>query len=124
MAAPTGDRGVRYGTVVDGGDVYVQTGDGLLWVAAVDGVLEATGGPAWTIEYSDWHHERYPDLDASDAGLTVSVRDMIAAMEHDERFVETLAAMPADPEGDGEGLSPRAGLFVGKLLENLQSGVD
>jgi hypothetical protein len=32
--------------------------------------------------------------------------------------------MPATAPADGTGdLSPRAGLFVGKLLENLQSGV-
>jgi hypothetical protein len=113
-------RGVRYGTVVEDGEVYVQTADGLLWVAAMDAVVAAVGGPAWTISYSDWERERY-DLDTSDEGLTVSVVDMAAAMEHGERFVETLAAMPATTS-DGD-LSPRAGLFVGKLLENLQSGV-
>jgi hypothetical protein len=118
-----GSRGVRYGTVVEGGDVYVQTGDGLLWVAEVESVLEAVGGPAWTIEYSGWHRDRYPDLDTSDEGLTVSVRDMLAAMEHDERFVDTLSAMPTTA-ATPDSLSPRAGLLVGKLLENLQSGVD
>lgn len=125
MARRTTSRGsgIRYGTVLEERDVHVQTRDGLLWVADIDAVLEAVGGPAWTIEYSDWHHERYPDLDTSDEGLTVSVRDIVAAMEHDERFVETLAAMPATSAESGA-LSPRAGLFVGKLLENLQSGVD
>ncbi|MFC7225807.1 hypothetical protein N0B31_00190 [Salinirubellus salinus] len=113
-------RGVRYGTVVEDGEVYVQTDDGLLWVAGMDDVVAAVGGPAWTISYSDWERERY-DLDTSDEGLTVSVVDMAAAMEHGGRFVETLAAMPATTR-DGD-LSPRAGLFVGKLLENLQSGV-
>ena len=119
-------RGVRYGTVVEDGEVYVQTGDGLLWVAEMDAIVTAVGGPAWTISYSDWERERY-DLDTSDEGLTVSVVDIAAAMEHGERFVETLAAMPAtgapSENGTGGGLSPRAGLFVGKLLENLQSGV-
>jgi hypothetical protein len=116
---PEETRGVRYGTVVEDGEVYVQTDDGLLWVADLDAVVAAVGGPAWTISYSDWERERY-DLDTSDEGLTVSVADIAAAMEHGERFVETLAAMPAT---GAEGLSPRAGLFVGKLLENLQSGV-
>jgi hypothetical protein len=92
----------------------------------MDAVVAAVGGPAWTIRYSDWERERY-DLDTSDEGLTVSVVDIAAAMEHGERFVETLAAMPATgaPRGDADegDLSPRAGLFVGKLLENLQSGV-
>ncbi|MEF8788892.1 MAG: hypothetical protein V5A61_02070 [Haloarculaceae archaeon] len=117
------DDGSRFATVVEGGRVRVQTRDGLLSVADFDAVVEAVGGPAWTIEYSAWHRERYPDLDTSDEGLTVDVRDMIEAMEHDERFVRTLRAMPATPAPEEE-LSPRAGLFVGKLLENLQSGVD
>jgi hypothetical protein len=117
------DGGSRFATVVQEGRVRVQTPDGLLSVADFDAVTEAVGGPAWTIEYSDWHRERYPDLDSSDEGLTVDVRDMVEAMEHDERFVTTLRALPATPAPEGE-LSPRAGLFVGKLLENLQSGVD
>ena len=116
------DDGSRFATVVEGGYVRVQSSEGLLSVAEFDEVIEAVGGPAWTIEYSDWHRERYPDLDTSDEGLTVDVRDIVEAMEHDERFVRILQAMPATAvEG---GLSPRAGLFVGKLLENLQSGVD
>jgi hypothetical protein len=121
--SPGSDDGSRFATVVEGGYVRVQTPDGLLSVADFDAVVEAVGGPAWTIEYSDWHRERYPDLDTSDAGLTVDVRDMVEAMEHDERFVTTLEAMPAT-HASGEELSPRAGLFVGKLLENLQSGVE
>ena len=116
------DDGARFATVVEGGRVRVQIHDGLVSVADFDAVVEAVGGPAWTIEYTDWHRERYPDLDTSDEGLTVDVRDIVEAMEHDERFVRTLQAMPATAREGG--LSPRAGLFVGKLLENLQSGVD
>lgn len=116
------DDGTRFATVVEQGRVRVQTRDGLLSVADFDAVVEAVGGPAWTIEYTDWHRERYPDLDTSDEGLTVDVRDIVEAMEHDERFVRTLEAMPATAHEGG--LSPRAGLFVGKLLENLRSGVD
>ena len=120
---PGGDDGSRFATLVEDGHVRVQTRDGLLSVAEFGAVIEAVGGPAWTIEYSDWHRERYPGLDTSDEGLTVDVRDMVEAMEHDERFVTTLEALPATPAA-GEELSPRAGLFVGKLLENLQAGVD
>lgn len=124
---PTGrgseSDGARFATVVEEGRIRVQTRDGLLSVADLDAVIEAVGGPAWTIEYSDWHRERYPDLDTSDEGLTVDVRDMVETMEHDERFVTTLGSMPST-SGPEEELSPRAGLFVGKLLENLQSGVD
>jgi hypothetical protein len=114
--------GVRYGTRIEDGQVYVQSEEGALLVGDATAAVEAVGGPAWTIEYSDWERERYPGLDTSDEGLVVDVRDMLSAMEHDAGFVESLRALPAHPRGDDE-LSPRMGLFVGKLLENLQSGV-
>jgi hypothetical protein len=117
-----GHGGVRYGTRIEDGQVYVQTGAGPLRVGDVASAVEAAGGPAWTIEYSDWERERY-DLDTSDEGLVVDVRDMLAAMEHDAGFVEHLRALPVDPR-DGDDLSPRMGLLVGKLLSNLQSGVE
>ena len=117
------DGGVRYGTHVEDGDIYVQTEDGPLRVGAVATAIEAVGGPAWTIDYSDWKREHYPNLDTSDEGLVVDVRDMLAAMEHDGAFVASLRALPDRPR-DEDALSPRLGLFVGKLLENLQSGVE
>jgi len=49
------------------------------------------------------------------------VADMINAMTHSEQFVETLAAQPVAASDDD--ISPRLGLFVGKLLENLDDGV-
>jgi hypothetical protein len=50
---------------------------------------------------------------------------MIAAMTHGESFVETLRAYPVEVDADsGDPLSPRLGLFVGKLLENLETGLD
>jgi hypothetical protein len=117
------DREVRHGTHVEDGQVYVQTEEGPLLVGDAATAIEAVGGPAWTIDYSDWERDRYPDLDTSDEGLVVDVRDMLAAMEHDPGFVASLRALPADAR-DGDALSPRMGLFVGKLLENLQSGVE
>jgi hypothetical protein len=61
-------------------------------------------------------------METDDEGLVVDVVDILNAMTHSERFIETLAAQPmAVPESDT--LSPRAGLFVGKLLENLENGV-
>ncbi|TSD15054.1 hypothetical protein DP107_04145 [Haloglomus irregulare] len=116
------EGGVRYGTRIEGDQVYVQTEDGPLVVGSVATAIDAVGGPAWTIDYSDWERQRYPELDTADEGLVVDVRDMLAAMEHDADFVESLRALPASPR-DGDDLSPRMGLFVGKLLENLQSGV-
>jgi hypothetical protein len=112
----------RYETYVEEGTIYVQTGDGPLAVGPVEDAVRVVGGPAWTITYSQEVTQRHPGLDTSDEGLTVDVVDIIHAMTHSERFVETLAAQPADP-GDGEKISPRLGLFVGKLLENLESGV-
>jgi hypothetical protein len=113
----------RYDTIVEDGIIYVGTGDGPLEVGEVDTALDVVGGPSWTISYSEEQRQRHPTLDTSDEGLTVDVVDMMRAMTHSERFVRTLAAQPADPT-DGDEVSPRLGLFVGKLLENLESGVD
>ncbi|MFB6142404.1 MAG: hypothetical protein ABEJ30_03570 [Halorientalis sp.] len=113
----------RHETVVEDGTVYVETPDGDLRVGALETVVDAVGGHAWTIEYSEWEREHYDDMDTADAGLTVDVVDMMEAMTHSESFVETLAAHPLEPPADGD-LSPRTGLFVGKLLENLENGLD
>ncbi|MEF8776635.1 MAG: hypothetical protein V5A43_09070 [Haloarculaceae archaeon] len=112
----------RYETHVEDGTVYVGTDDGLLEVGSVDAVLSIVGGPSWRITYSDEVKRRHPGRDTSDEGLVVDVVDMMQAMTHSERFVETLAAQPADTRGEDE-VSPRLGLFVGKLLENLDGGV-
>ena len=112
----------RYETYVEDGTIYIQTGDGPLAVGPVGDAVEVVGGPAWTITYPPEVTHRHPSLDTSDEGLTVDVVDIIHAMTHSERFLETLAAQPAEPT-DGEDISPRLGLFVGKLLENLESGV-
>lgn len=113
---------VRYDTYVEGGTIYVGTDDGPLEVGDVDSAMDVVGGPSWTITYSEELKERHPGVDTSDEGLTVDVVDMIHAMTHSERFVETLAAQPVEPS-EGDEISPRLGLFVGKLLENLESGV-
>lgn len=105
--------------------MYVSTPEGRLLVGDLDLVIDAVGGHAWTIEYSQWEREQYEDLDTSDAGLTVDVVDMMESMTHGDSFVETLRAHPAEPPEDTEGaLPPRLGLFVGKLLENLETGLD
>ena len=113
---------VRYGTYVENGTIYVGTSEGPLAVGDLDIALDVVGGPSWTITYSEVAKERHPGMDTSDEGLTVDVVDIIHAMTHSERFVETLAAQPAEPTTEDE-VSPRLGLFVGKLLENLESGV-
>lgn len=113
----------RYQTYVEDGTIYVEREDGPLEVGCVDSAIEAVGGPSWTIRYSEELKERHPGMDTSDEGLTVDVVDMIHAMTHSDRFVETLAAQPTESVAEDD-ISPRLGLFVGKLLENLESGVD
>jgi len=115
----------RYETIVEDGTVSVATDDGVLEVGELDAIVDAVGGPAWTITYTNAEKRRHPAMDTSDQGLTVDVVDVLHAMTHGEQFVETLRACPREPPADdGKGLSPRAGLFVGKLLENLESGID
>lgn len=113
----------RYATTVEEGTVYVGTPGGRVAVGDADRIVELVGGPAWTIEYSARQKRRYPDLDTADEGLTVDVLDVMLATTHDRAFVETLRAQPADP-AEGDGVSPRVGLFVGRLLSNLQYGID
>jgi len=112
----------RFDTFVEGDIVYVGTPDGQLPVGPLDDVVEAVGGPAWTITYPEHQKERYPEMDTADEGLVVDVVDMLSAMTHSERFVETLAAHPTTVPSE-DTISPRAGLLVGKLLENLENGV-
>ena len=116
------DGMARFETHVQDDTVYVGTPDGPLEVGSLEDVLDVVGGPAWTIRYSEAATERHPGMDTSDEGLVVDVVDMMQAMTHSERFVETLAAQPAEPTGEDD-ISPRLGLFAGKLLENLESGV-
>lgn len=112
----------RYETSVEDGTVYVGSSDGHVEVGEVAEILDLVGGPAWTISYTAAEKERYPAMDTSDEGLTIDVVDVIHAMTHGEKFVRTLAAQPTESPTE-EGTSPRLGLFVGKLLENLENGV-
>lgn len=115
---------VRYDTVVEDGDVFVESDGDRLEIGTVEDVLDVVGGPSWTITYTDEEKARHPEMDTSDEGLTVDVVDMMVAMTHGEQFVETLAAYPAEPPSDApNAIPPRLGLFVGKLLENLDSGL-
>ncbi len=112
----------RYGTFVEDGVIYVGTADGPLEVGPLSDALDAVGGHSWTISYAEEVTKRHPDLDTSDEGLIIDVVDSIHAMTHSDRFVDTLAAQPTAASSADE-LSPRLGLFVGKLLENLETGV-
>lgn len=113
----------RYETVVDDGDVFVRTGDGRLRVGSLDEIVSLVGGPAWEITYTDRQKRRYPDLDTSDEGLVVDVVDIVHAMVLDEGFLAALETLPADP-GDETDVAPRTGLFVGRLLGYLETGLE
>ena len=111
----------RYPTTVREGTVYIEADVGRIEIGPLETILDLVGGPAWTIRYDDWERARY-DLDTSDEGLTVDVVDTIEAMTFGSSFVTTLKAQPAEAPDD-ESVSPRLGLFVGRLLENLEYGV-
>lgn len=111
----------RYPTTVRDGTVYIEADVGRIEVGSLETIIDLVGGPAWTIRYDDWERSRY-DLDTSDEGLTVDVVDTIEAMTFGSSFVATLKAQPVEA-ADDDAVSPRLGLFVGRLLENLEYGV-
>jgi hypothetical protein len=115
---------MRYGTSVREGTVYVGRDDGDLAVGPYDDLVRAVGGPSWTISYSPWVRERYPDLDTDDEGITLDVRDFVESLTHDERFVDALAACPDRRVNEEDPLSPRLGLFVGRLVQRLERGLE
>lgn len=120
---PGQQRAERFDTVVREGVVYVGGPDGPVRVGPLDRIVDLVGGPAWTVTYSDWHRERYPDLDTGDEGLVLDVGDAVRALSHDRAFVEQLDALPGTPVSGSADVSPRVGLFVGRLLGDLQTGV-
>ena len=113
----------RRAVYVDDGKVTVETADGPLPVGDLEAIVGLVGGPAWTISYTDAQRRRHPDLDTSDEGITVDVVDVIHDMALDESIVEALASLPAET-GPDDVVSPRTGLFVGRLLGNLETGLD
>lgn len=112
----------RYETTIAENRVYVETATTIIEVGDIDTIIEVIGGPSWTISYSDHDKRAYPHIDTSDEGLTIDVVDAINAMTFDESFVETLAAQPTTAPSP-EAISPRLGLFIGRLLENLEYGI-
>ena len=123
---PEGDiyTHMRYGTSVRDGTVYVASREGDLPVGPYDAVVRSVGGPSWTISYSPWVRERYPDLATDDEGITLDVRDFVESLTLDEGFVESLAACPDWSVNEEDPLSPRLGLFVGRLFQRLERGLE
>lgn len=112
----------RFRTTVEGNTIYLTDGQETILVGDLDQVIETVGGYSWTISYSAQQKERYSNLDTSDEGLTIDVVDTINAMTFSASFVATLKAQPFEPI-EPDTLSPRLGLFIGRLLENLEFGV-
>lgn len=112
----------RHRTLIEDGTVYVAGTDTMLPVGDVETILDLLGGPAWEISYSERERARYPDLDTSDEGIIIDIVDAINAMTLEPEFVDTLAAQPRVQPGN-TAVSPRLGLFLGRLLENLENGV-
>lgn len=113
----------RHATRIDDGEVLVETDEGPLTVGSLDAIVGLVGGHAWTISYTERQKRRYPDLDTSDEGLTVDVVDVINGMALEESFVTALRRLPAHPGPEGD-VPPRTGLFVGRLLGNLETGLE
>jgi len=115
-------QAARYETVLEDGHVAVATAEGELHVGRVETVIGLLGGPAWEITYSEAQKRRYPDVDTGDEGLTVDVVDMINNMRLEREFVDSLRVLPDEPVED-RSVSPREGLFVGRLLDELETGL-
>ena len=113
----------RSGTIVEDGMVYVEADLGRIEVGTVDDIVELVGGPAWTIRYDEATRAR-SDVDTSDEGLTIDVVDTVNEMTFGPTFLQALRAQPGEsPFPGADAVSPRLGLFVGRLLENLEYGV-
>lgn len=106
----------------DGG-VYVGTGSDAIWVGDISEIRALLGGSAWTITYSDRQKARYPNLDTSDEGLTIDIVDFINGMEIKSSFRKILADLPVEKHHP-DGVPPRTGLFIGRLLEELETGLE
>lgn len=116
--------GQRYGSTVEDGTVYVDTPERRVEVGDLKQVLDHVGGSDWRVEYPEQQKRQHPDFDTSDEGLVVDVVDVINAMTLDRSFVETLAAQPDRTHGSGDTMPPRLGMFVGRLMSDLQYGVN
>jgi|TARA_B110000116_G_C16693580_1_gene516374 hypothetical protein len=113
----------RYRAIVDRDIVYIEVDVGRVKVGPLSTMIDIIGSPSWTIRYDEFDRARM-DIDTSDEGLTIDVRDTIEAMTFSGKFLKTLKSQPEIIQGWGnEAVSPRLGLFMGRLLENLEYGV-
>jgi len=114
----------RYPLSVEEGTVYIQADVGTIEVGEVTTIVEIVGGHSWTIQYDELEKRNLSRLDTSDEGLTVDIVDTIESMTLGEEFVQTLRSQPLHVLTDQpDVVSPRLGLFVGRLVENLEYGV-
>jgi hypothetical protein len=113
----------RHRTCLLDGAVYVGAGRDAIWVGDLTDIICLVGGSAWTITYSERQKRRYPDLDTSDEGLTIDIVDFINDMRIEDSFRDILTRLPAEKQHH-DGVPPRTGLFTGRLLEELETGLE
>lgn len=113
----------RHQTRLHDGGIYIGTGDNAVWVGDIADIRALIGGSAWTITYSERQKARYPNLDTSDEGLTIDIVDFINDMEIETTFRDILAELPVEKQHEDD-VPPRTGLFTGRLLEELETGLE
>lgn len=92
----------RYDTRIADDVLYLETPDGEIEVGSMTAVCELLGGETYTVEYDpEAAAMAWLDVDEDDE-LTFDVRETIADLDFDERFVRKVAGEPLDretPEG-------------------------
>lgn len=113
----------RHSIHLHDGSVFVGAASDSIWVGDIETILELVGGPAWTISYTTRQKQQYPDLDTADEGLTIDIVDFINGMSINETSREVLEKLPDEPCHESD-VPPRTGLFIGWLLEELETGLE
>ena len=100
----------RYGTVVEGGRLYVETDEDPIEIGAVDEIVERTGGGTYEVHYDEDHARtvEWLDLDEDDA-ISIDVMETVTGMDYPKPFVKRLNQRSHDA---GEDWSERTEYFV------------
>lgn len=114
----------RYATTIEDDTIYVGADVGRVEVGPVEDLFKVFD-EHYEIEYDEYDKQRYPDLDTSDEGLEIPVRETVEQMTHSKQTVEFIKSrsLERDEDSDGLGVSPRMALFTGMVRNNLRDGV-
>ncbi|XVH33162.1 hypothetical protein ACNS7O_16425 (plasmid) [Haloferacaceae archaeon DSL9] len=83
----------RYETHIDGGTVYLETGDGRLEIGDLDTIVDVIGGETYAITYTD-RQRTHAWLDTDDDGsMTFDVRAVVSDMSHRSEFVRRMQSI-------------------------------